>query len=294
MLVVATVLATVGIAAAFTAGDDGAAERRLSDSVATLTLERDNALESIGRLDAELADAQEQLQAAIDSNQVLADRTADLDAQVRALTEQRAAAVVAAEVLTATIAELETTVDDLQVELGDSEARADVLEAAVQAANRRAVDAIAERDAIARRFPVSFDVSLVDAAMVGRFDADVSQVRCSGLASCGKAPAIKQLTISRTTEGWLWMKVPGLAEGGLSRAGGALQFVTTSQTAIPSCDGAQRNANVTMTLFPGSFRIADDGARSIAEVGAVITVQAPATGTCPAVLAMYSAELTPA
>ena len=48
-----------------------------------------------------------------------------------------------------------------------------------------------------------------------------------------------------------------------------------------------------MTLFPGSYQIDDDGDRTVATVGGVLTVEAPAIGDCPAALAFYNVVLTP-
>jgi hypothetical protein len=207
------------------------------------------------------------------------DAVDQLDTELANLRQQLRAAQAGNADLTDRIGELETTID--------------AREASLQAANQRAVAAIGERDALAKLFPIEFDASLVDVGLVGDHDVRLAQVHCTGLASCGTAPAIDELTISRTPEGWLWMAIPGFVEGGLSRAGGALHMIAHSTTAIPKCAGVARQAEITMTLFPGSFGIAADGARDVVGVGAVLTVEAPTIGACPAVLAFYSADLTP-
>ncbi len=285
ILVVAAVLGAVGVAAAVTSTDDGSTERQLQDRVASLTRERDEALDTAAKLDTELVTVRQQLQAAQVGNGELTDQVAELEARIETLTAQRAETSAAAAALTATVAELEATVADL-------ERSADVLDAALQTADRRLAAAIAERDALAELFPMKFDASLVDVDMLGDHDVALAQVHCTGVSSCGKVPAIDELRISRTPQGWLWLVIPGYVEGGLSRTGGALHMVAHSTTALPSCAGVPRQAEITMTLFPGGYQIADDGDRAVVGVGAVMTVEAPAVGECPAALAFYSVELT--
>lgn len=291
ILIVAAVLGTIGTALALASSDDGATERLLEDRVAALTQERDEALASADRLDAELATLREQLQVARTGNDELTDRIADLEARIATVTQERTEAVAAADALTAEVADLEATIVDLEASIDGLETSIDGLDAGLKSANQRAAAAIAERDALAKLFPTSFDASLVDVDMVGGYDATIAQVHCTGLTTCGKAPAIGKPTISRTSQGALWLKLPGYVEGGLSRTGGALHMVAHSTTAIPQCAGVARQAEVTMTLFPGGYRINDEGVRSVTSIGGVMTVEAPAVGGCPATLAYYSVEL---
>ena len=326
ILIAAAVLGAV-VTAAVTAGDDGSADQQLEQriaslteerdaaedriatltdardteqgsiatlteerdaaqsQIATLTQERDDAVVEIEKIDAELVNVRRELQAAQNSNDDAADRVAELRSEIATLTSQRAEAIASADSLAVTIDGLETTVSGL-------EARAEVLDAALRTANGRVTAAVAERDALAKLFPITFDASLVDRAMPGTYRADLAQIHCSGLTSCGTVPSLDKLSISRTAEGVLMLDAPGYTNGGLSRTGGALHLVSHSTTAVPACDGVARTAEITMTLFPGAYAIGADGAASVVGVGGVLTVEAPASGACPAGLAFYGVDLT--
>lgn len=286
ILLVAAVLGAVGLALAAASSDDGSAERQLQDRVAELTTERNDALDAIDEIEAELATARQQLEAAQAGSDELTDRVAGLEARIAELSAQRAEAL-------ATVGELEATIDELELAVADLERQADVLDAAVKTANQRVAAAAAERDALAKLFPMRFDASLVGVDMARTYGVGITQVHCAGLASCGTAPAIKELTIKGSPQGTLTVSIPQYVDGGLSRTGGALHMIAHSTTALPKCGGTARTAQVTMTLFPGSYSIADDGDRTVATVGGVMTVEAPATGDCPAALAFYNLVLTP-
>ena len=129
--------------------------------------------------------------------------------------------------------------------------------------------------------------------MVGKYDIELSQVYCSGLSSCGKAPVLDDPTIRKTSDGFLRLDIPRFVEGGLFRADGALHMVADSTTAVPACAGTARASRVVMTILPGSYEIGHDGSGDVAALSAVVTVEAPAIGSCPATLAFYSAELAP-
>lgn len=265
ILLVATVFATVGAAVGLASGDDGSNERQLTDQVATLTAERDEALADIEALDAELAALREQLAQAEAGNDDLAEQTAALEERIAELNEQRDTAA--------------GTVDELRAEL--------------TTAQQALVTAIAERDGLAALFPMKFDASLGTTATTGTYDVTLSQLYCSGFTTCGKAPSLADLTITSTADGQLRFTIPQFAEGGLFRADGVFHTVLDTTTAVPACDGVARTARVAMTIVPGSYEIGDDGVRDVTGLSAVITVEAPAVGACPAGLAFYSADLAP-
>jgi hypothetical protein len=265
VLLVAAVLATVGAAVGLTSGDDGSAERQLQDQVATLTAERGEALADVATLDAELVDVRKQLQAAQAGNDDLADRADALEVQIAELMEQKAAA--------------KGQVDELGADLAT--------------VKQQLTDAIAERDALAKVFPIKVDSALGNSATAGTYDVTLSQVYCSALTSCGKVPSLSDLTITATSDGRLRFKIPNFAEGGLFRADGVFHAVLDTTTAVPACDGVARAARVAMTIIPGSYEIGSDGVPDVVSLSAVITVEAAAVGSCPAGLAFYSVELAP-
>ncbi|MDW3215019.1 MAG: hypothetical protein R8G01_13530 [Ilumatobacteraceae bacterium] len=271
LLAIAAVLGAVGTAAGFASGDDDSTERELRGQVATLTSERGAAIEAVAVLDAELVSLRELLFAAQGGADDLAGQVGTLQARVAALTDQRSTALASIDAL------------DAELTLAQQE---------LAATQQRLTDVTADRDRFARLFPMTFDASLDAVDLVGVHRVDATRIYCAGLTTCGAAPSISDVTIRSTPEGYLRANIPGLVEGGLFRADGALHLVADSNLAVPSCAGAARTASVTMTIFPGGVTAGRDGTSTITGLNAVITVEAPAVGTCPAVLAFSSAELT--
>jgi peptidoglycan hydrolase CwlO-like protein len=286
VLLVAAVLATVGAAVGLTSGDDGSAERQLQDQIATLTAERGEALADVATLDAELADVRGQLQAA------QAD-VATLDAELADLLEQLQAAQAGNDDLTDRADALEVQIAELMEQKAAVEGQVDELGADLATVKQQLTDAIAERDALAKVFPKKFDSVLGNSATAGTYDVTLSEVYCSALTSCGKAPSLPDLTITATSDGQLRFKIPNFAEGGLFRADGVFHTVLDTTTAVPACDGVARAARVVMTITPGSYEVGTDRVPDVVSLSAVITVEAAAVGSCPAGLAFYSAELAP-
>lgn len=286
ILFVAAILLAVVVAVAAASSDDRAVEQQLRDQVAAVTAERDDALDAVEEIDGELATVRQQLEAAQTSNDELFDRSSELEAQVEALSSERDQAL-------ATIDELTATVDELEAAIADLEQQTDALDAAVQTANQRVAAADAERDSLAKLFPITFDASLVGVDMVRTYAVGITKVHCTGSASCDTVPAIEELTITSAANGNLLVAIPQYVDGGLSQTGGALHMIAHSTTAVPRCGDDPRTAEVSMTIFPGSYRIDTDGARSVANVGGVMTIEAPAVADCPAALAFYAMVLTP-
>lgn len=270
VLSIAAVLGVVGSAALLSSGDDRTAERELRGQVAALTTQRAEALEDVAALDAELASVREQLADAREGADGLAGRVDVLELRIASLNEQRALAESSAAALAAELT-------SAQQELA--------------AAQQRLSDVIAERDALAGLFPMEFTPSLDAVDAVGTYDVTAERIYCVGLTTCGSTPSMSDLTVRATPEGYLTANIPGLVQGGLFRADGAFHLVADSNLAVPSCTGVARTARVTMTIFPGSHGVARDGTDSVAGLNAVITVEAPAVGSCPAVLTFISAEL---
>lgn len=271
LLVVATLLSTVAAVIGFGSGDDeGSIERQLRARIDAVTAERDDALGDVAALDAELASLRDQLEQAQAGNDALTDDIAQLEARIATVTEERAAALATVVELTAARDEALADADDLAAEL--------------VTVRERLAAVIAERDDLAKAFPIEFDVAIDNAAVIGKYKVKVSKV-------FGDAPKIAELTISKTPEGYLRVVVPGFVEGGLFAADGALHLVAGSTTAVPACAGIARRADVVMTLYPGAYEVEASGAAT-AGLNAVITVDAPASATCPAALAFATAELT--
>jgi hypothetical protein len=271
LLAIAVVLGAVVTVGAFSSGDDGATERKLRGQVATLTTQRGDALEDIAALDGELASLRRQLEDAQAGADGFAGQVGVLEARIVSLSEQRDVA--------------RSSADALEAELT-------VAQRELAATQQRLTDVMAERDAFARLFPMEFAPSLDAVGTAGTYGVAPERIYCVGLTTCGSTPTMSDLTIRTTPEGYLRANIPGFVEGGLFRADGAMHLVADSAVAVPSCAGVTRTAGVTMTIFPGGYEIARDGSRTNSGLNAVITVEAPAVGSCPAVLAFTSAELT--
>lgn len=264
----ATVLALAALAAAtggavVLAGAGGRdAERRAG--IEQLTDERDAARASAAALEAEL-----------DS---LRSRASRLDGDLAQRSEQ--------------LADLERQMADTIEALGAANASAAQLQLDLVEARAEAGRAIADRDAVIERFPISTGGDLGDRDIAGDYTVELSSTYCSTSGAC-RLPKVDRLTIATTREGYLWLRLPGLVDAGLLRAGAALHTVTDTTTAVNACDGAARPARIAVTVFPATELVDADGDRRIAGLGAAITVDAPATATCPAAFAVYAAELTP-
>ncbi len=271
LLALAAILGAIGTAVGFASRDDGSTERELRSQVATLASERGDAVDALAVLDGELASLRQQLIAAQDGAGGLADQVGVLEAQIASVSDQRDDAMASVDAL------------DAELTLAQQE---------LATTQQRLTDVSADRDAYARLFPMKFDPSVDVTNTAGVYKVDATRIYCAGLSSCGAAPSMSDLTIKTTTEGYLRASIPGVVEGGLFRADGALHLVADSTLAVPACAGTARTAGVTMTIFPGSLEVGRDGASTVTGLNAVITVEAPAVGTCPAVLAFSSAELT--
>ena len=273
VLSIVAVLAAVGTAALFASSsdDDRATERELRGEVATLTTQRSEALEDIAMLEGDLASLREQLADAQEGADGLAGQVGVLESRIASLSEQRAVALSSAAALDAELTSAQE---------------------ALAATQERLTDVTADRDALAGLFPMDVSPALDAADTAGTYELTAKRIYCVGLTTCGSTPTMSDLTIRTTAEGYLRANIPGLVEGGLFRADGAFHLVADSKLAVPSCAGVARTAGVTMTIFPGSHQVTRDGSHTITGLNAVITVEAPAVGSCPAVLAFTSLELT--
>lgn len=279
VLVVATVLTAIAAVVGFSRdGGTTTDEAPLLDRIATLTEERDGALDRVASLDEQIASLRAQLESAQADGDGLSERVGQLQEQIGVLSAERADIV-------AELADVTAERDQLVVEVADLDVRVGDLDEELANARVRLAQAIAQRDDLIERLGDGFEVSLLDADVAGSYTVKVTDVS-------GTTPKFAQLTISTTKEGWLYLKVPGVVEGGLAMVDGSLHLVAGSNTVVPSCNGVARQATVVMTIVPDTISV--DGAEvEIDGLKAVTTIDAPATGTCPRVLAWSSAQLTP-
>lgn len=281
VLVVAVVLGAIGTATGVVSRDDKSTARALREDVVALTVELDRAIDLIGDLDAQLTTVRLQLVDAEAANEALGLDVDALQTQIEALEGLRADAL-------ATIDELTAQRDKALADTRSALTAADDRAAELVTVRERVAALVAQRDSLVALFPMKFDVSLGDVAVVGTYDVNTGQVFCTGLPTCGATRVLDDLKITKTSDGFLRASIAGFVEGGLFRADGALHLVADSTTAVPACDGTARTARIVMTAFPGGYQIAQDGTRKIVGLDGVITIEAPAVGTCPAVLAFYT------
>lgn len=280
VLAVAALLGTIGTIVGFTSGDDATStEQELEATVASLTDERTERLGDVT-----------ELQATIDTVTVERD-----DLALEFVELENAGAAVAAErdELLAGMTDLNSMIVDLTRERNELIVEVAELEADLATEARRATEALAERDALADLFPMTFDAALEGVELVGTYDVDATLVYSNGFAPGAVLPQLDEFVIRETPEGYLEVVIDDVATAGLFRVDGALYAITDSMTAVPPCNGTPRSAGLTATFYAHGLTVADDGSRQVTDLGASITVRAPATAGCPAALAFYGAELTP-
>jgi len=190
--------------------------------------------------------------------------------------------------LDATSAELATSnaqISDLTVRIGDLVGQVD---------DQLMVNEtlVAERDALVAMFPMMVDTSLVGVDVTGPYAVRWIPVYNSGLADLA-LPNVSQIAISQTPEGWLQVSIPGVINADLHRTDGALFTMVDATTVVTPVDGVARTARVAITIYAGETATALDGATTVTDLGMSIAISTPASGSAPAGVAMYGAELTP-
>lgn len=272
---------------------------------AALTSQRDELDQRLATVDADLATAvteRDQLTAQLATATIgISDLEAQLDAvtsDIARLRAERTGIVAERDGLRDSLAAAETEVADLEARLDGAtdltatlDERIAVLDVQVGYLLDRAVQAEAERDALVDLFPIAFDSSLEDVDLVGDWEITWDEAFCTGFATCGFVPGFEVLTITETPEGWLRAEVDGVFDTGLFRVDGALDGITQSVTAAPACDGRQRPAHVGLTLYAHGVTVLDDGTHQVDDLGASFVIDAPATGSCDAGVAVYGASL---
>lgn len=303
-LLVAVLAVLALIAAAFAVSATRSADTE--DEVADLELQVDTLVAEQAQLTADLESATARVATLTAQRDTLNDRIATLDAEMAttsadrdAIEAQRVSLLAERTALQTSLAAAEVEVADLEQQLGAAtdltatlDERIAMLDVQVGWLLDRAVAAEAERDALIELFPIRLDSSLQGLDVTGDWAIGWSEAYCQDFATCGSTPGFTELTISETPEGWLRVAVDGVLDAGLFRVEGALEAITASTTAAPACGTEQRVAHVGMTITASQVTVSDDGTQHIDDLALVYVVDAPATTTCPAGLAIYGGSLT--
>jgi hypothetical protein len=182
---------------------------------------------------------------------------------------------------------------DSAAELADAVAKNEQLASELATETERADAAEATLAGIIDSFPVTLDTSLVPEDLPGTYSVGFVEAYCEGLTTCGTVPSGIQATISTTPEGFLRIAVPGVVDTALFALDGSLYAITGSTTALPQCNGVDRLATVTLTMYADDVTISQDLTRRVDSIGASITIDAPDDGPdCPPGLVFYASSFT--
>jgi hypothetical protein len=273
VLVVVALLGAMGTIIGFASGDDGAAiKRQYQSQIDQMTDQRDSALSTNNDLRTQLAAANDRTTATEQARNTLNAELNAVESRIETLTAQ-------------------TT--DLQVKLDTTTISNAALQDQLAAQTDRTTWVTAEKQALAKLFPLTFDASLVGVDLLGTYDVTWHEVYCSGLSTCGSPPAVRQATITSTPEGWPLLKMNGFVTAGLHRVDGALFTIVDSTTAVPAIGSTPRVARVAITLYAHGLTVTDNGSHHVDDLGASIAISVPAVGNVSDGVAFYGAELTP-
>jgi hypothetical protein len=268
LLVVALLGAFGSIIAIANRDDVAATKRQYQSQIDQLTGQRDTAISA-------QRDLQTQLTAANDRATT-----------VGAARDSLATVQSRIETLTGRTTELQAALDKTTVSNA-------VTQGQLAAQTDRTTWVTAERDALAKLFPLTFDASLVGLNLLGTYDIKWHEAYCSSLTTCGTTPSVQTATITASPEGWPVLTINGYVTAGLHRVDGALFTIVDTTTAVPAVGTTPRLARVAITLYAHGVNVADNGSRQITDLGASIAVSVPAVGDAPDGVAFYGAELTP-
>jgi cell division protein FtsB len=245
---------------------------------AQLTQERDNLRVERQELQAEINRVTTDLQAA----QAEADR---LDTQLGVTASELATIRLERTAVEQDLTAAETRIDELTGRVIELNADNDALTADLATVE-------ADRDALAKLFPVTVDPVLARAGIAGTYDATWIRAYNEGLPTI-TVPTVRTVTITRTAEGWLRVTIPGVVTANLTRSDGALFTMVDTTTAVPAVNGTVRTARVALTVYATSTTVARDGTVTVDGLGLSIAISTPAVAGAPAGVALYGAELTP-
>lgn len=178
-------------------------------------------------------------------------------------------------------------------ELEDAQAANEVLAATVETERTRAEEAEAELAAVGEAFPVTVPTSMVGLEVAGNYTISFTEEYCDFATGCGTTPQADQAIIGVTPENFLDITIPGILEGGLFAVNGGLYAITDSDTAIAPCGDVPRLGRITITIWPASIIVAEDGTRTVTNLEASITLDAPTLNECPSGLVFWGVTLTP-
>ena len=258
ILAIVALLAGVAAVVGF-ATRDGSTDADLEQSVATLTAERNELTEQLGT--------------------VTAERDA-LDAEITTVQDD----------LDATIATLADEGEQLRVTVDAQEGTIDDLDATIATLTDEGASLRAERDALLALFPIAVDTELDPDVVPGTYDADLTQVYCTGFTACGTLPVPDELTIRTTADDGLELVVPGYPVAGMAELDGVLYAV---MDVTFDDGGVTRVARTTVSIFAHDVTVADDGTQTITDFGASVTMHSRATATTVAGTAVHAMQLTP-
>lgn len=244
--------------------DDDADVTTYERQIAELTEERDELRTANAGLDADV----QRLES--DVAQALADLD-EANARVAGLREEAKTLAGALDAKTDRVGELTAQVNDLAL------------------AND---ELTAELDGVLGMFPIRADASLKGVDVAGVYRATWWPVYNYGLADLALTGA-RDVRIGHTSEGWLDVMIPGVAEAGLMRTDGALTTTFDSTTAVPPVNGVARTARVTITIYAAETEIGSEGDATVTKLGMTIAISTPEVGDVPAGVALYGATLTP-
>ena len=148
----------------------------------------------------------------------------------------------------------------------------------------------AERDALVAMFPMIVDTSLVGVDVTGTYAVDWIPAYNSGLGDI-VLPSVTEVTVSRTSQGWMHVSIPGVVSADLARTDGALFTMVDTTTAVPAVDGVERTARLAITVYAGETTTDVDGITTVSTLGMSVAISTPALGGAPAGVALYGAEL---
>jgi outer membrane murein-binding lipoprotein Lpp len=253
-----------------------------------LRVERQELQGDVNRLTTDLETAQ------ADVNRLTTDlETAQADAAGAAIAREQLA-VAATQLATLRLEQVAVAGD-----LADAEARIDELTGQVvdltTAGDQLATDlaaAKADRDALAKLFPVTVEPMLATADISGTWDADWTRAYNEGLADI-TLPTVTTMTITEDTNGWIHLTIPGVVTADLTRTDGALFTIVDTTTVVPAVNGTARTARLAITVYTAGTTVARDGTAAVTALGVSVAVSTPAVNGAPAGVALYGAELTP-
>lgn len=285
ILAVVALLGAAGTIIGFTTGDDSPTADEQAATIQTLTAERND-------LVVQVSDLQADIDATVAARDELITQIAAIETASDTITAERDVLADRLAALELTTAGLDERIVSLRVARADLLEEVSALEADLTAQALLLTTVTEQRDALAALFPIRFDAAIDVDAVAGTYHIDTTQAFCDGFGACGAMPMVDQMIIRKKVDDRLEMVMDGNPAAGMMMVDGVLYAVFHSTNLTPACAGAPQLALVTTTVFPQGLTVMNDGTTQVSSLGASITVDAPATATCPAGMALHAAQLT--